>query len=274
MKELIKKYILAELKEEDKSEAQKETEVRSDKYTEFFKKPLTNLKTDQKYKLAIAYKMAAGFFINSDKLDSTTIKDSFRTRLNEKKNIKEKAFFICATGVKIIAKTALSSVQFIVRNSIKQPAMLLFRIGAGANNLRKYRAAKRKGDDTIAAAELKNIKYQAKEARNALIGTAVTAAIIISTIGSAGITIPFFGAATTAIVTTSSAIDTAAMAKDAAQGTFKQIKGRRGETNPDIYIKKGIELLPMRTALKSSDKGPASRDSLPYQALEIKGHKR
>lgn len=265
MKELIKRFIPTELKEEDKSEAQKETEVRSDKYTEFFKKTLEKLKSKDRNKLAIAYKMAVGFFINSDKLDSTTIKDSFRSRLNEKKNIKEKAFFTCSTGAKIIAKTALTSFQFVVRNSIKQPSMLIFRLGAGTNNLGKYIKAKLEGNKIKTNDELANLKYQAQEIRNAIIGTAVTTAIIISTLGSAGVTMPFFGAATTAVITTSSAIDTAALAKDTMEGAYKQLKGREGNTQ-DIN-QQGVELLPMRSALNEKEKNPTYCPNALYQPL-------
>lgn len=263
MKEFIKGIFPRELKEEEKSEAQKETEAKADKYTELLKRPLDTLKSENRPKLATAYKMMAGFFINSEKLDSSRNKESFRDRLKEKKNIGEKAFFICATGAKIIGKTALGSLQFVVRNSIKQPAMLVFRLGAGTYNLAKYLKAKISGDNERMDAESANFKYQMQEMRNAIIGTTVTAAIIISTLGTAGITASFFGAASAAIATTASAIDTAAMANDTAQGTFRQMKGR---AQKDLYIhQQGIELKPivLQKTLKTNDKGSVSISEIP-----------
>lgn len=265
MKELIKRFIPTELKEEDKSEAQKKTEERTYKYTEFFKKPLEVMKMIDKPILSAAYKIGAGFFINSNKLDSTKIKLAFTDRLKERKTIKQKFSFICSTGAKIIAKTALTSFQFVVRNSIKQPSMLIFRLGAGTNNLGKYIKAKIEGDKTKANDELANLKYQAQEIRNAIIGTAVTAAIIISTLGSAGVSMPFFGAATATVITTSSAIDTAALAKDTMEGTYKQLKGREGNTQ-DIN-QQGVELLPMRSALNEKEKNPTYCPNALYQPL-------
>lgn len=267
MKEFIKRFIPREIDEADKSEAQKETEARADKYTEFFKQPLESLKKRDKQRLATAYKIVAGFFINSDKLDSTRSKLSFKDRLKEKRTIGQKAAFVCATGAKIIAKTALGSVQFVVRNSIKQPAMLIFRLGAGVNNLRKYRKAKRTEDQTRIDAELANLKYQAQETRNAIIGTAVTAAIIISTLGSAGITASFFGAASAAVATTASAIDTAALANDTAQGTFKQAKGREEKGVTDHALQEGVELLPIRKPTNKKNQGAVSHATLPYNKL-------
>jgi hypothetical protein len=231
MKELLKRFIPDKPPEEKKSEAQNQTEIRAEKYTEFFKKPLDYLQSNDKPKLGMAYKAIAGVFINSAKLDSTRSKQSFKEKLQERKGLR-KAFFVFTTGTKIIAKTTLSSVQFVIRNSIKQPSMLLFRTGAGVNNLIKYTTAKRNKNNTRTEAELANLKYQAKETLNALIGTAVTASIIISTLGSAGITASFFGAATTAIVTTASAVDTAAIAKDTAEGIYKQTKGRKQPIAP------------------------------------------
>ena len=242
MKEFIKNHIPRELEEEEKSEAQKQTEKRAKKYTDFFKDPLDKLKHDNRPKLAAAYKIIAGFFVDSAKLEPTTYKGSFRERLNNKKNFKEKVLFFISTGAKVIGKTALGSVQFIVRNSIKQPAMLVFRIGAGINNLIKYKKAKIKGDNTRATNELNNIKYQAKETFNAIIGTAFTAAIIVSTLGSAGIAIPCFGvAATAAVTTTAEAIDSAGMAKDAIQNSHNQIKKREGEPLIKKAHKKELE---------------------------------
>ncbi len=258
MKELLKKLVQNELTEEEKSEAQKKTEDRAEKYINFFKKPFEKLKSEDRNKLAIAYKVMAGFFVNSDKLVYTRDKLSFKDRLKEIKDLRQKAAFICTTSAKIIGKTALGSLQFVIRNSIKQPAMLAFRLGAGTYNLGKYLKAKISGNKRRMDAESANFKYQMQETRNAVIGTGVTAAIIISTLGTAGITASFFGAASAAIATTASAIDTAALANDTAQGTFKQIKGRAPK-DQDIH-QQGIELNPIRRlqeTLNNKDRNPA-----------------
>lgn len=240
MKEFYKKYILDELPEDQKSEAQKETEASSKKYTDFFKKPLDKLrsKTEEEkaqgntlksisYRaLATTYKTIAGLAINPQALESGKGKRSFWGQIKSEPSIGKKTLKILTLLPKIAAETIAETIQFTIRNTIKQPVMTVFRIGATINNTRKYLAAKLNGDKEQEKIEAANIKYQAKKTLKAAIATIAIAAIDFAIFASAGMATPSFGVATATVGHVAEAAHVSSLGKDTVEVATNEIRSR------------------------------------------------
>lgn len=245
MKDFYRKYILDELPEDQKSDAQKSTEIRAKKYTDFFKAPLDKIRSkieEEKTKgnnfkstaykaLAITYKTITGLAINSQALESDKGKRSFWGQVKSEPSIAKKALKVFSLIPKIAAETMVETFQFTIRNTIKQPIMSVFHMGATINNARKYLTAKLKGNNEQAKIEADNIKYQAKKSLKAALASIAIAAVDFAIFASAGLATPSFGAATASVGHFAEAAHISSLGKDTIETANHEIRSRAPSEN-------------------------------------------